>query len=420
MLNENNPTPRHCMVVFASYPLGETRVQREADALVKHGYKVDVICLRLPGNPAVDSHKGVTIYREKYRFLAQLMKLVGLGEKFLKYINFFFAAAFKLTRLHFQNHYHTIQVHNMPDFLVFCAAIPKLLGIPIILDMHDLMPEFYAERFGQTGSVVARLIRLQERLACRFADHVITVSELWRQALIRRGVPENKCSVVMNVADESIFHPSEQLPVQPHDEKSFRLIYHGIFVQRNGLDLAIQAIDRARHEIPGIHLSLIGAGEYLPQMVRMIEELKLDRHVTIDGLHPAEELPEIIMSCHLGIVPIRSNVFTDTALSTKLMEYTALGLPVIAARTTANQAYHSDSNVEFFEPGNVDDLVRCILKLYHNPDRMAELALGSKNFNQRYNWTKISAEYVALVDSLRDNRKSSFKSYIPQKTGNER
>ena len=308
----------------------------------------------------------------------------------------------------------------MPDFLVFCALMPKLLGVPIILDMHDLMPEFYAERFGQTESFVARLIRFQERLACRFADHVITVSELWRQALIRRGLPENKCSVVMNVADESIFHPSEQVRFQPHNENSFRLIYHGTFVERNGLDLAIQAIDRARHDIPGIHLSLIGNGEYLLLMVRMIEELKLDRHVTIDGLHLAEELPEIIMSCHLGVVPIRNNVFTDTALSTKLMEYAALGLPVIAARTTANQAYHSDSNVEFFEPGDVDDLVRCILKLYHNPDRMAELARGSKKFNQRYNWTKISAEYVALVDGLRESRRSSVKSYLPQKTDNER
>ena len=155
MLNVNNPSPRHCMVVFASYPLGETRVQREADALVKHGYKVDVICVRIPGNLAVDCHKGVTIYRENYRYLVRLIKTVGLGEKFLKYVNFFFTAAIKLTWLHFQNRYDTIQVHNLPDFLVFCAVIPKLLGTPIILDLHDLMPEFYAGRFGQ-GSFLAR------------------------------------------------------------------------------------------------------------------------------------------------------------------------------------------------------------------------------------------------------------------------
>ena len=414
MPNVNKPSPRHCMVVFAVYPLSETRVQREAEALLRHGYEVDVISMRFPGEKASGQHKGVRIFQEKFRFPIHLAKSGGLGEKFLNYLYFFVSAAIRLTKLHLQKPYDTIQVHNLPDFLVFCALIPKMMGAPIILDLHDLMPEFFAGRFGQTNSLGARLIRWQERLACRFADHVITVSELWRQALIQRGVPENKCSVVMNVADESIFHPPQEPRIQPQNGDGFQLIYHGTFVQRNGLDLAIQAIDRARRDIPGIHLSLIGNGEYFPQMVRMIEELKVDRHVTIDRLHLAEELPEIIMSCHLGVVPIRSNAFTDTALSTKLMEYTALGLPVIAARTTANQAYHSDSNVEFFEPGDVDDLTRCILNLYHNPDRMAELARGSQNFNQRYNWTNISAEYVALVNGLRESRRSSAKADVSE------
>jgi glycosyltransferase involved in cell wall biosynthesis len=76
-------------------------------------------------------------------------------------------------------------------------------------------------------------------------------------------------------------------------------------------------------------------------------------------------------------------------------------MPAVASRTTANLAYFSDANVEFFEPGNVDDLARCIRELYHSPEHMAELARGSQNFNRRYNWSKISEEYVSLVDHLR-------------------
>ena len=164
--------------------------------------------------------------------------------------------------------------------------------------------------------------------------------------------------------------------IQPQRGDGFRLIYHGTFAERNGLDLAIQAVDRVRNDIPGIHLSLVGRGEYLPHMKRMIEELGLGRHVSIEDLHLAEELPEIILSCHLGIAPLRSTVFTDTGLPTKLMEYAALGLPAIASRTTANQVYFSDTNVEFFEPGNVDDLARCILMLYHNPERHGRAGAG--------------------------------------------
>jgi glycosyltransferase involved in cell wall biosynthesis len=388
------------MIVYAIYPLGETRVQREAEALLKHGYEVDVICLRLPGEAPIDAYKGVKIYREKYRVSVPLLKNGGLGEQLLKYLYFFMSAAVRLTKNFFKRRYDTIQVHNLPDFLVFCALIPKLLGVPIILDLHDLMPEFYAGRFGRSSSFPAWLIRLQERAACRFADHVITVSEHWRQALIDRGVPAQKCSVVMNVADDQIFRPSNgnEHHVQPRN--GFCLIYHGSLHQRYGLDLAVKAIDQLRHEIPGIQLSLVGYGDFLPQLKGMVDTLHLEEHVRIEPLHLAEELPGIICACDLGIVPYRNDVFTDGLLPTKLMEYAALGMPAIAARTTAIEAYFSDANTEFFEPGNVNDLARCILRLYNNPERMAELARGSQKFNRRYSWAKASEEYVSLVEEL--------------------
>lgn len=395
-----NQHRRHCMVVFATYPLGETRVQREAEALVTHGYEVNVICVRLSDEPAVDEYKGVKIYREKYRFPIAFAKGSGLSEKFLKYLRFFLSAGIRVTRLHLQKKFATIQVHNLPDFLVFCTLIPKLLGAVVLLDLHDLMPEFYIGRFGHSSSLGTWLICLQEHLACRFADHIITVSEHWKQALIGRGVPPNKCSVVMNVADNQIFRPSIENHLYARLRQGFRLIYHGSIHQRYGLDLAVQAIDRVRNEIPGIHLSLVGAGPFLPALQVMVDDLGLQEHVSIEPLRLAEDLPEIIHSCDLGVVPYRSDVFTDGLVPTKLMEYAAMEFPAIAARTTTIQAYFRDTNVEFFEPGNLDDLVRCIMKLYHDPDRLVELTLGSKKFNQRYNWAKIGDEYISLVDRL--------------------
>lgn len=395
------------MVVYAPYPLGETRVQREAEALLKRGYAVDVICVRLKGEAARDEYKGVQIYREKYRMPDAFVKMGPLGEKFFQYLRFFVAAGLRLTRLHLRRPYGSVQVHNLPDFLVFCALFPRLLGVPVILDLHDLMPEFFAGRFGQTNTLAARLIRLQERWACRFASHVITVSELWRQALIRRGVPEEKVSVVMNVADASIFYPRETAIGAPAVKGSFRLIYHGTFAQRNGLDLAIQAVAQMRSEIPGIQLRLVGAGDYLPEMQRMIVELGVAENVTIEGLVLAEQLPDILLTCHLGLAPLHSNPFTDTGLPTKLMEYAALGMPAIASRTSANVAYFSEANCEFFEPGSADDLARCIRELYQHPARLAELARGCQNFNRRYNWAKISDEYVDLVTALQQGRRSA-------------
>jgi len=387
------------MVVLAYYPWAETRVQREAEALVAQGYQVDVICLQGPRDVPQELGRGVQVYRVPLR-----LEKGGLRRQFLNYLQFFVLAAVQLTRLHWRQPYRVVQVHNLPDFMVFCALIPKWFGARVILDLHDLMPEFYASRFGQSSSWLRRLVGWQESWSCKFADHVITVSEHWRQALIRRGVPAAKCSVVMNVADESIFHSVDGARPRSSERAGFRLIYHGTIVYRYGLDLAIQAIDQVRHEIPDIHLTIVGGGDHVSTLARMVEECGLARHVTIHKPRPAEELPAMIQAADVGIVPYRNDVFTDSLLPTKLMEYAVMGLPCIAARTTAIQAYYSDAMVEFFEPGSVDDLARCILDLYRAPDRMEKLARGAEKFNQRYNWRNISAEYVALVERLGQRR----------------
>jgi glycosyltransferase involved in cell wall biosynthesis len=277
--------------------------------------------------------------------------------------------------------------------------IPKLLGATVILDLHDLMPEFYAGRFGEKSFGV-RLVRWQERWSCRFADHVITVSEHWRQSLIKRGVSPAKCSVVMNVADDAIFHPLNGGGANRKAHQGFRLIYHGSMHQRYGLDLAVQAVHRLREEIPDIHLMLVGAGPFLTTLRSMVDELGIQANVSIEPLHLAEELPEIISSCDLGLVPYRSDVFTDGLVPTKLLEYAAMELPAVAARTTAIQAYFEDTNTEFFEPDDLDDLVQCILKLYKDPQRLCDLAQGSQKFNSRYSWAAISAEYTRTVRAL--------------------
>ena len=389
------------MIVYAIYPLAETRVQREAEALLKHGYEVDVICMRLPNDLPIDFYKGVRIYREKYRFPNVGINRNGLVSKFLNYTRFFLSAAVRVTQLHIKNRYDVIQVHNLPDYLVFCAFLPKLFGVPIILDLHDLMPEFFAGRFKQQMPVVAKLISWQEHLACKFSNHVITVSEHWRHALIKRGVPEQKCSVIMNVADENIFSHSAEESNHRSRSDQFRLIYHGSIHERYGLDLALIAIDHVRKEIPNIHLTLIGYGEFLPHVAKMVEELDLSQHVTIEDLHLAEELPGIILSNDLGVVPYQNDVFTDGLLPTKLMEYAALGMPAIASSTTTIQEYFTDTNVEFFEPGNADDLARVILYLYNNPIRLEELSRGSQKFNEHYNWSNVGAAYVSLVEEVR-------------------
>jgi glycosyltransferase involved in cell wall biosynthesis len=159
---------------------------------------------------------------------------------------------------------------------------------------------------------------------------------------------------------------------------------------------------RVRQEVDHIHFSILGIGDHLEALLRLVEELKLRNQVTFHTkLRPAEELPEFIRKANVGVVPYRNDPFTDGVVPTKLMEYAALGLPSIAAKTTAIANYFDDSMVEFFAPGSVEELARCITRLYTDRPRLAQLARGIEKFNRQYNWTNLGAEYVALVEQLR-------------------
>ena len=139
----------------------------------------------------------------------------------------------------------------------------------------------------------------------------------------------------------------------------------------------------------------------MEELVRLVEQLKLEEHVYFSPrTHKIEQLPELIRQADVGIVANRNDIFTDTLLPTKMMEYIALGTPVIAARTSTIAAYFDDTMVQFFEPGDVSSLAESITTLYKDPQRLAQLANNSDRFNQAYRWDDIAASYVSLVDTL--------------------
>jgi glycosyltransferase involved in cell wall biosynthesis len=382
------------MVVYASYPVGETRVQREAEALVDAGYHVDVICMREAGEPARSSHQGVEIHRLPVDYAKS-----SLARQFLSYLRFLVLATVRLTAMHRRHRYSTIQVHNLPDFLVFCAVVPRIQGVPVILDLHDLMPEFFGGRFGNDRHrLLQRMIRLQERWACRFATHVITVSDHWQRVLEGRGVASDKCSVVMNLADERIFF---ERPRHRRTDHEYRLIYHGTVTYRYGLDLAVRAVALCADASEKICLTVLGRGDQMPELFELVRELGLENRVELrNEIVPAEELPPIIAGADLGIVPYRNDVFTDGLLPTKLMEYAAIGLPCVAARTTAIERYFSDTMVEFFDPGDAEDLARVLRDLCASPDDLDRLAHAAGEFRRVHNWRDAGQAYVELVRGL--------------------
>jgi len=151
---------------------------------------------------------------------------------------------------------------------------------------------------------------------------------------------------------------------------------------------------------------LVGGGDYLIELKRISHSLNLDDVVEIVGGQPVEKLPGLIAMADAAVVPYRNDIFTDSLMPTKLMEYAVEGIPVIVSRTTAISAYFPDEMVEYFEPGDVEELARCILHLYKNPLRREELGRAILLFNDRYNWANESASYVSRVEDLCTNQRT--------------
>ncbi|MDH4117419.1 MAG: glycosyltransferase family 4 protein [Acidimicrobiia bacterium] len=389
------PLHRHCMIVHSYYPVGETRVQRQALALLDAGIDVDVICLRGEGEPARETVEGVRVFRLPVR----RHKGRGASVQLLEYLVFFFAAFFKLIRLLIADRYATVQVHNLPDFLVFAALPARLVGAKIILDLHDLMPELFAGRFEtDLSDRRVKLIALQERLACRFADRVVTVTHEWRDTLVDRGVRAEKTAVVMNLADGRLFSPRVEGPGE-----GLHLLYHGTFTHRYGVDVAVEATEIVARSRPDVRLSLLGDGETRPELVALVDHLGLEARVTISpGMVEAEELPGFLATADIGLVPNRSNIFTDGILPTKLLEYVAMGIPVVVTRTPGVAAYFDESMVGFAQPGDAADLAARILDLASDSELRRSRLAAVESFNERYNWGRHAREYVAMVGGLRD------------------
>ncbi len=374
----------------------DVRVEREADVLVKNGYTVDMLCLRAPGESETALRNGINVYRLPVRRYRK-----GMLVQLFEYLAFFCLVFFRLARP--SARYNVVHVHNLPDFLIFAGLISRLRGARLVLDIHDLMPEFYLSRLNNRfySRWFGWLIQLQEKLSCRFAHHVITVSEPWRQTLIKRSVPDQKSSVLMNVPGDLFLQNIPSNKVAEPERKEFQLFYHGSVVHRYGLDLALQAVAQVVDEIAELRFTIHGNDDYLETLIPLAKELGLTNIVTFSTEElPIEELPGFIAEADVGIVPYRSDVFTDGILPTKLMEYVALGIPTIVSRTSAVEVYFDDTMVEFFSPGNVAEMADCIRRLYHDQTRCQKLAHNARRFNQLYSWSNQADHLLELANRL--------------------
>jgi glycosyltransferase involved in cell wall biosynthesis len=387
-------------MVVQNYYRIDPRVRRKADILVERGYKVDVIALGEKGRPQVERLNGITIYG------LPLRKKRGSRVRYaFEYGAFWMMVFLLLAFLTACHRYAVIDVNTLPDFLVFAALVPRVLGSKLMLDMHEVMPEFFISKFGiEPDHLFVRLIKWQEKWSVRFADSVLASNDLIAERLIGRGLPASKVTVVANCADESLFAklPRTEAPTGKDPNAPLVLMYHGTLTEIYGLDIAIVAMARLIALRPDIavQLCILGDGPARDQLVMQAERLGLDGRVRFLGSVPLDQVPGYLARCDIGLVPTRQDLFLDLSFSNKLVEYVVMEKPVIAARLGGYCRYFREESLAYFEPGNPDSLVETILDLAHDRAEWSKQVASALDDYQLVSWEVMRARYVKVVDRL--------------------
>ena len=296
-----------------------------------------------------------------------------------------------------------IDVNTLPDFLIFAPALAKWMGARLILDMHEITPEFYMSKYEMTeNSLTVRLLKYLERISIAFADHVITINEPIEDLLVERGLPRSKSTIIMNVADETRFASNTGPSAAPRlrDRQKFVMMYHGTLTHIYGLDIAIEAFALAHQEMPGAELWILGSGSEKDALSKQAERCGLTSKVRLLGWVTPTEIPMWLEQCDIGILPIRRDVFLDFAFPNKLPEFIITGKSVIVSRLKAIRHYFSDHALAYFEPNDPVDLSRQMVRVYRDPQLRTRLSLKARSEQAPIRWELMRQRYLSLVDAL--------------------
>jgi glycosyltransferase involved in cell wall biosynthesis len=382
--------PAHVkLVLHHAYPLSEPRGQREALAFRDAGLEVSVLCQSLPGEPLRERVDGIEIRR----IAIDHLQGVRLSALVREYFGFTLAAARALAGCRAD----LVHVHTPPDFLLAAALGPRLRGAGLLLDIHDLSRDLFDARFGGGlgARAAVRLLAWVEWLACVMADRVVTVHEPYANRLVRRGVSEDQVGVVMNSIDERFLDGALAIRAEARSrgaddaERDFTVAYHGTVTTWYGLDLLVEAVARARQEVPGIRALIVGPGDALDDTRRLAEDLDVaDRVDFVDSL-PHREALERIAVADCGVVPNRPTKLNRFALSSKLFEYVALGMPVAVARLETLTRHFDADEVLFFDPGDAASLAAALTAIARDPAAAAERADRARaRAAAEYSWAR--------------------------------
>jgi len=390
---------RRVLIVIENLPAPfDRRVWQEARALRDAGYRVVIICPQMKGyRESYEQVEGIHIYRHPLPFEAR-----GALGYLLEYAAAIFWEGLLMWRVFFRHGFDVIHACNPPDLIFLNAVIFKwLFGVRFLFDHHDINPELFEVKFGARG-LLYRLIVLAERLTFRCADVSIATNESYREIAIRRGgMAPDRVFVVRSGPDLGRLQVRPPVPSLRRGRR-YLVGYVGVMGKQEGLTYLLEAARVIIRELgrDDVHFILVGGGAELEHLQRAARELGVDEYVTFTGRVPDDELLDALNTADVCVNPDEHNPMNDKSTMNKIMEYMALGKPIVQFDLSEGRVSAQEASL-YAKPNDARDMAEKIVTLLDDPaarERMGRF--GRQRVEAELSWTheepKLLAAYQAL------------------------
>ena len=375
----------------------DRRVWQEASALRDAGYAVSIIC---PTGKGCESYfeeiDGIAIYRYDLPVEAE-----GALGYLLEYGAALVHTFLTTWRVMFTRGFDVIHACNPPDLFFLIGAFFKLFGKKFVFDHHDINPELYEAKFGRRD-FFWKLMVLFERLTFRTADVSIATNESYRRIAIERGgMDPDRVFVVRSGPSLERMRVVPPVP-QLKRGRAHLVGYVGVMGRQEGIDLLLEAVRVIVHDHGrgDVHFGLVGGGTSLEEMKALAARLGVADYVTFTGRVPDEELLAMLNTADVCVNPDIANAMNDKSTMNKIMEYMALGKPIVQFDLTEGRFSAQEASL-YARRNDPADLAAKILELVDDPERRAAMgACGRRRVENELEWRyeipKLRAAYRSL------------------------
>lgn len=388
-------TPVLIVVENLPVPL-DRRVWQEARTLRDAGYRVSVICpKRGEFTRARERLEGIDIYRH---FLPEAGGPLGYV---LEYACALFCQVALAIRIYARTRFRVIQACNPPDTIFLVAWLFRPLGVRFIFDHHDLNPELFEAKFGNTHRLFYRLVCLAERMTYRTAAVSIATNESYREVAIQRGKMRPDRVLVVRSSPE--LERVELGPPVPELKRGRRwlVVYLGVMGPQEGISLLLEAaanIVRQRGD-GEVAFALIGSGPELPALTQLASRLGLESDVTFTGRLPDSEVARYFSTADVCVAPDPKNPMNDKSTMNKILEYMAFGRPVVLFDLKEGHRSAGDAAL-YAKPNDPGDFARQILHLLDDDELRQRLGtLGRSRIQEQLNWAAETKQLLAAYEA---------------------